>query len=347
MPAFPLCAAKTWEPRFVSGSFAFVTQEKATSLEANLARPGDLVFTQRGTLGQVSLVPDQPYGWYPVSRSQMKLTVNRRVADPLFFYYVFSSAEQQESIRQSTIQTGVPHINLGILRDLPVQRPPLGEQEAIAETLTDADALIESLEQLLAKKRQLKQGAMQELLTGKKRLPGFSREWEARPLVEVAPLQRGFDLPNGKLKQGPYPVVYSNGVLNHHASYQVKGPGVVTGRSGTIGTVTFVEQNFWPHNTSLWVTSFKGNDPKFVFYIYAQIGFGRFATGSGVPTLNRNDVHAFKVSIPPTKAEETAIATILSDMDAEITALEAKLAKTRQLKQGMMRELLTGRIRLV
>ncbi|CAN5526708.1 hypothetical protein BH11PLA2_BH11PLA2_47290 [soil metagenome] len=221
------------------------------------------------------------------------------------------------------------------------------EQEAIAGALSDADALIESLEQLVAKKRQIKHGAMQELLTGQRRLPGFKDEWEEKRLGLVAPFQRGFDLPTRTLKQGLYPVVYSNGIMNHHAEFQVKGPGVVTGRSGTIGNITFVEQDFWPHNTSLWVTSFKGNDPKYIFYLYSRIGFNRFATGSGVPTLNRNDVHALSLAIPSDPSEQTAIAAVLSDMDAEIAGLEAKLAKARLIKAGMMQELLTGRIRLV
>lgn len=239
-------------------------------------------------------------------------------------------------------------MNLATVKQIKVALPRLlTEQRAIAEALSDADALIEALEQLLAKQRQIKQGAMQELLTGQRRLPGFAGEWGSRVLGEVAPLQRGFDLPNERLRQGPYPVVYSNGVLHHHEDFQVKGPGVVTGRSGTIGAVTFVEEDYWPHNTSLWVTSFKGNDPRFVFYLYTSIGLERFATGSGVPTLNRNDVHVSKVSIPPTKDEQTAIATVLSALDAEIAALEVKLAKARKVKQGMMQELLTGRIRLV
>ena len=95
---------------------------------------------------------------------------------------MFSSSEHQIFIRENTIQTGVPHINLGILRSIPVQRPPLAEQEAIAEALSDADAHLESLEQLIAEKRQIDGGAMQELLTGKKRLPGFSGEWEVKRL---------------------------------------------------------------------------------------------------------------------------------------------------------------------
>ena len=240
-----------------------------------------------------------------------------------------------------------PNITSKDIRAFPLAYPRLSEQQAIAKVLNKADALIETLERLIAKKRLLKKGAMQHLLTEKKRLPGFNKEWETRYLADIAPLQRGFDLPNSKLQQGPYPVVYSNGVLNHHAAFQVKGPGVVTGRSGTIGTVTFVEQNFWPHNTSLWVTTFKDNDPKFIFYLYARIGLERFATGTGVPTLNRNDVHAFKVSVPPTKTEQEAIAEVLSAMDAEVALLEAQLAKYRQLKQGLMQKLLTGRIRLI
>ena len=181
----PVVRGQNMGSKFVSGRFVFVSQAKGASLEANLAQAGDLVFTQRGTVGQVSLVPDQPHDRYLISQSQMKLTVNREVADPLFFYYVFNSEKQQEVIRQNKVQTGVPHINLGILRDLPVPQPPPVEQEIIAEALSDADALIESLEQLLTKKRQIKKGAMQELLTGKKHLPGFSEEWQTRQLGEV------------------------------------------------------------------------------------------------------------------------------------------------------------------
>ena len=121
----------------------------------------------------------------------------------------------------------------------------------------------------------------------------------------------------------------------------------MTGRSGTIGKVHFVDGDFWPHNTALWVTSFAGNDPKFVFYLYMHIGFARFAAGSGVPTLNRNDAHNFVVCVASSRDEQIAIATTLSDMDAEISALEARLVKVRALKQGMAQALLTGRIRLM
>lgn len=129
--------------RWVDGEFAFVTHAKADSLSANCAKPGDLVFTQRGTLGQVALVPSNVSGRYLISQSQMKLTVDETKADALFLYYVFTSAEQQEYIRQNAIQTGVPHTNLGILRNTRLTLPPLPEQKAIAAILGALDDKIE------------------------------------------------------------------------------------------------------------------------------------------------------------------------------------------------------------
>jgi len=130
--------------KWVMGEFVFVSPEKARELAANIAKPGDLVFTQRGTLGQVAIVPDETYEQYIVSQSQMKLTVDPEKADAHFLYYYFSTSEQQEYIRQNSIQTGVPHTNLTILRNTPLYLPPLIEQRAIAEILGSLDDKIET-----------------------------------------------------------------------------------------------------------------------------------------------------------------------------------------------------------
>lgn len=267
--------------------------------------------------------------------------------DPSFLNQFLLSRVGQRQIDSFQAGGNRQGLNFGQIRSFRLPLPALPEQRAIAGALSDVYALIRGLDQLIAKKRDLKRAAMQQLLTGKQHLPGFHGEWEVQRIGNVAPLQRGFDLPTAQIRNGSYPVVYSNGVLNHHAEFKVKGPGVVTGRSGTIGKVNFVEQDYWPHNTSLWVTDFKGNVPKFIYYLYTSIGLERFGTGSGVPTLNRNDVHAFKIKIPPSAEEQTAIATVLADIDAELAALEQRRDKTRELKQGMMQELLTGRIRLI
>ena len=135
----PVIRGQNMGGKWVSGDFVFVSPEKAAQLEQNKARPGDVVFTQRGTLGQVSIVPQTPYSEYVVSQSQMKITVDPDKADPHFIYYLFRSEEQLRYVLNSAIQTGVPHTNLGILRKTPVSIPALGTQKAIAEFLCAFD----------------------------------------------------------------------------------------------------------------------------------------------------------------------------------------------------------------
>lgn len=171
-------------------------------------------------------------------------------------------------------------------------------------------------------------------------------DWEVVKLGEVAPLQRGFDLPERQRVDGAYPVVYSNGILNTHNAYKVKAPGVVTGRSGTLGRVHYLEEDFWAHNTTLWVTDFINVEPKFIAYLFQFIGLERFGGGSGVPTLNRNDVHDFQVALPQSKSEQTAIATVLSDTDRLLAALHALIGKKRAIKTAAMQQLLSGSLRL-
>jgi len=171
-------------------------------------------------------------------------------------------------------------------------------------------------------------------------------DWISTDIGSFAPLQRGFDLPNRERIDGEYPVVYSNGVMNYHHKYQITGPGVVTGRSGTIGKVHYVEKDYWPHNTALWVKEFNNASPKFVYYLYSYIGFERFSSGSGVPTLNRNDAHSFTINVPAKKDEQTAIASALSDVDALLTELEKLIAKKQAIKTAAMQQLLTGKTRL-
>lgn len=179
-------------------------------------------------------------------------------------------------------------------------------------------------------------------LQPKLRFPEFrtAGDWEEKKLEDVAPLQRGFDLPSEQIKPGEIPVVYSNGIQNFHNKGMAKGPGLVTGRSGTIGKIHFIEEgDYWPHNTSLWVTSFKGNFPKFIYYLYKSIGITQFASGSGVPTLNRNDVHVFQASLPASINEQQKIADCLSSLDELITAQAQKIEALKAHKKGLMQQL--------
>ena len=142
-------------------------------------------------------------------------------------------------------------------------------------------------------------------------------EWCVTTIGEVVTLQRGFDLPTTERKPGNHLVIASTGPVGTHNEAAVRGPGVVIGRSGSLGGGQFIRQDFWPLNTTLWVKDFKGNDPRFCYFLLKSFDLAQFNVGSGVPTLNRNHVHPLPVSLPPLP-EQRAIAHILGTLDDKI-----------------------------
>jgi type I restriction enzyme, S subunit len=158
--------------------------------------------------------------------------------------------------------------------------------------------------------------------------------WQRRKLGEVATLQRGFDLPVQKRVSGAYPLLSSSGISDTHHKSAVSGPGVVTGRSGSIGNVFYIEEDFWPLNTVLYVKDFHGNDPRFVFHLLKQFDLNRFATGAGVPTLNRNFVHDEVVSVPAL-SEQQRIVRILEEAFNHIAGVKANGEKNLQNSRAL------------
>ena len=151
-------------------------------------------------------------------------------------------------------------------------------------------------------------------------------KWLTSPLGSVVTFQRGFDLPSQKRKPGAVPIVSSSGISGYHSEVGVKGPGVVTGRYGTIGQVFLIEEDYWPLNTTLWVKDFHGNDPQFIAYLLRTIDFHSCSDKSSVPGVNRNDLHQLEVSTPPLP-EQKRIAGILGALDDKIE-LNRKMNET-------------------
>ena len=143
-------------------------------------------------------------------------------------------------------------------------------------------------------------------------------KWIHTSLGEVMILQRGFDLPETERKPGPYPVIASTGSVGSHCEAMVQGPGVVIGRSGSLGGGQFIKGDFWPLNTTLWVKDFKGNERRFCYYLLRSLNLAQFNAGSGVPTLNRNHIHPLPVRVPTDFEEQRAIAHILGTLDDKI-----------------------------
>jgi type I restriction enzyme S subunit len=171
------------------------------------------------------------------------------------------------------------------------------------------------------------------------RFKGFSETWIEEKIINIAPLQRGFDLPKSKMQFGKYPVVMSNGINGFHSDFKAKAPGIVTGRSGTIGNIHYIEDDYWPHNTALWVTNFKGNSPRYIYYMYTKLDLNRFGTGSGVPTLNRNDVHDQSINLPKETEEQTKIGNYFQQLDTLIAQHQQKHDKLLNLKKALLEKM--------
>jgi type I restriction enzyme, S subunit len=268
-----------------------------------------------------------------------------------WFYYYFSHRDLAAYLTRQG--AGRYKLTKSTLMEIPCAIPPTkAEQEAIAEALSDADALIESLKQLIAKKRHLKQGAMQELLTGKRRLPGFSGQWEVKRLGAISHIRTGSRNNQDKVEDGRYPFFVRSATVERINSYSYDCEAILIPGEGGIGSIFhYIIGRFEVHQRVYAINEFFPEiSGKFVYFYMAK-NFGAHAMQNSVKatvdSLRLPTFQNFEITMPPTAAEQTAIASILSDMDAEIVALEAKLAKARQLKQGMMQQLLTGKTRLI
>ncbi len=160
--------------------------------------------------------------------------------------------------------------------------------------------------------------------------------WRKCLLGEIITLQRGFDITQNKQEAGNYPVVSSSGVKSWHKEWKVAGPGVVIGRKGTLGTVFYLPDCFWPHDTTLWVKNFHGNFPRFIYYFLNEFEFARYDVGSSNPTLNRNHVHLVPAYLAPFP-EQKAIANVLSSLDGKIDLLHRQNKTLESMAETLFR----------
>jgi type I restriction enzyme S subunit len=267
--------------------------------------------------------------------------------DIAFKRHCFYSENFRSKLIGASSVSANTNINQDNLKKLLIALPPTAkEQRAIAEALSDVDGLLGGLDRLIAKKRDLKQAAMQQLLTGQTRLPGFTGEWEVKRLGDVLKVRHGKSQHDITASDGKYPILASGGEIGRTNTYIYDQPSVLIGRKGTIDSPQYVDRPFWTVDTLFFTEISSEANAKFVFYKFTMIRWRSYNEASGVPSLNAKTIENIEVTMP-SLPEQTAIAAVLSDMDAELAALEARRDKTRALKQAMMQELLTGRTRLV
>ena len=248
--------------------------------------------------------------------------------------------------------TGIPQLTTPQISNYLLPVPPEPEQRAIAEALSDVDGLLNALEALIAKKRAIKQATMQQLLTGKTRLPGFSGAWETKRLGELAHIKTGGRNNEDKVKNGEYPFFVRSAIVERINSYCFDGEAILVPGEGGIGSIFhYINGRFDCHQRVYMINRFVDDVCGKLIYYSMVLQFGSHAmqntVKATVDSLRLPTFKNFSFSMPKDIAEQQAIASVLSNMDSEIAALEQRRDKTRAIKQGMMQQLLTGRVRLV
>jgi type I restriction enzyme S subunit len=324
-------------------------------------KAGDLLTARTGYPGTTSLVPEGFDG----SQSFTTLITRPRSGsvDPRYLCLYINGASGQRYFEQTQIGGGQKNVNAASLKLLPVALPNTDlEQRAIADALTDADGLIDSLAQLLTKKRHIRRGAMQELLTGKRRLPGFDQPWESMRLGDIATITMGrtparltssywgsgykwlsiADL-KGKVVLGSKEEITETGA--HGMNIVPKGTLLMSFKL-TIGRLAFAGCDLYT-NEAICALRDPTVDKGALYYALSRVDFSLFGKQAVKGyTLNKESLRAVEVRLPTDPDEQRALAEVLSSLDSDMTALESRLTKARALKHAMAQALLTGRIRL-
>ncbi len=337
----------------------YISGTSFDSLRCKEVRPGDLLICRLAEpAGRACIAPD-------LGESRMITAVDVTIFRPLpslanvrYLVHVFSAPRWLSEVKDRCGGSTRSRIARGELAKIKVPLPSLIEQRAIATALSDVDALITALDRLIAKKRAIKTAAMQQLLTGKTRLPGFSGEWETKRLGEITDCLDNLRVPLNESQRknmpGPYPYCGANGVLDFVGDYVIDDDVILIAEDGGYfdeyahRPIAYrMKGKIWVNNHAHVIKAKNGFSQGFIFYSLVHKNILPYLASGTRAKLNKSEMNKIEVLISNNKMEQEAIAQVLSDMDAEIAALEARRDKTRAIKQGMMQELLTGRTRLV
>lgn len=355
----------------------YLSKEHFNRLNSCEIIPGDFVMSTMGTIGKCAIVPDSIQCGIMDSHL-IRLRIDEKKINPIYLFQLFS--DQYHYLSDQTVRLAVGGImdglSVGIVSNLSVIYPEnLDEQNEIVSVLSDMDEAISNLRKFIRKKKNIRQGTMQMLVTGKKRLDGFSGDWVKINLVKNSRLKArigwqglttaeyldegysylitGTDFKDGRINwNGCHYVNYDRYVQD--PNIQVSNGDLLLTKDGTIGKVAYISDLNRPATLNSGVFVLKpitdAYTAHFMFYVLESSVFKDFlqqlSAGSTINHLYQKDLVKFDLYVPPTTEEQEAITGILFDMDLDIYKLEEKLSKYQKIKQGMMEELLTGKVRL-
>ncbi|WP_413438951.1 restriction endonuclease subunit S [Sulfuriferula sp. GW1] len=316
----------------------------------------DVLLTTEAPLGEVAILRDDVR--IALAQRIILLRAKPGLLDPLYLFYALQSDFGQGELKARASGTTVLGIKQSELRKVRVPVFPLPVQQRIAGILSAYDELIENNQRRIRILEDMARSLYREWFV-RFRYPGHEsvplvdsplgqipQGWECGRLDEVLVLQRGFDLPKDKREDGAVPIIAATGINGFHSVAKVKAPGVVTGRSGSIGTVLYVQEDFWPLNTALWVKEFPKSEPLFAYYLLSSLELKQFNSGAAVPTLNRNDVHGVQVVIPPRELQRR-FQLNAGAMLKQAEILQRQTTNLRRTRDLLLPRLLSGQVNII
>lgn len=344
--------------KYINATERAITDLGLKNSAATVMPAGSILLCTRATIGELKI------NSIPMATNQgfKNIAINKG-GNVDFLYYLLQT--KKDRMLELAIGSTFLEISKTALCKIPLQTPMHSdEQSKIADALSDIDSLVEVLENQISKKKAIKQGAMQELLTGKRRLPGFAGEWKICRLDEIA------DFPTATISTDQFDnrfYVGTDNMIAYKGDVKYNELPLIYPKVRQYQTEDIILSNIRPYLQKIWYATRNGGcsndvmvirkkdghavEPKFLYYQLSRDGFYdeimANAVGTKMPRGDKAIVKSYRINMPSDTAEQKAIASILSDADAEIKAMEEKLEKYRQVKQGMMQQLLTGKIRLV
>lgn len=320
-----------------------------------------ILLSINGTIGNRAFYNAEPV---LLGKSAAFLNINGECSVP-YIYYVLGSKRTLDQFNDGLTGSTIKNLGLGTIRNTLIPMPILAEQEKIATALSDTDALISELEKLIEKKQAIKTATMQQLLTGKTRLPEFAlredgtpkgykdselgqipEDWEAIRIGSALTIKHGKSQKLVESNDGKFPILATGGQIGWAKEYLYNKPSVLIGRKGTINKPRFIDQPFWSVDTLFYSEINEKYCAKFLFYKFCRIDWNNYNEASGVPSLNAKTIENVLISISSLD-EQKQIVKCLHELDTEIIQMVDKLRKLIDIKKGMMQELLTGKTRLV
>ena len=311
---------------------------------------GDILYSRRGDVGRCAHVTKKEEGWL-CGTGCLRVTIDSEKADSRFVFFQLQHPDTVGWVEKHAVGATMLNLNTTILSSVPIRLPTLEIQKRIADILSAYDDLIENNQKQIKLLEEAAQRLYKEWFVdlrfpgheNTKIVDGVPEGWSRTNINEILTFHRGYDLTKNEMKAGRYPVVGSTTVIGYHNEFKIKGPGIVTGRSGSLGKYQFIWDNFWPHNTSLYISDYKDHNIFFVYSLLQTVDFASLNNGGAIPTLNRNVLSNIEV-IEPTDELQEMFAKIAEAQYRKIRNLEKQNNQLKMARDVLLPKLMSGEV---